>query len=62
MNHHDVFSDGLSDFVVKRHTDEEVLCYCLQGIFGPGEEPIDRCVRDETGEVTAANSKSITSR
>lgn len=40
MDHHDVVSDGLSDFIFKWDINEEVLSDCLQGIFWPGEEPI----------------------
>jgi len=56
MDHHNVVSNWLSNFIIKLDTDKEILCDGLQGIFGPGEEPIDARVADKSREVSAADS------
>jgi hypothetical protein len=62
MDHHNVVSNRLSNFIIKFDTNKEILSDGLQGIFGPGEEPIDARVADKSREVSATDSQSITSR
>ena len=62
MDHDDVISHGLTKVIIDLNLLKEVSCYIGQRILRPGEEPINRCVRDEAGEVTAPQSEGVTSR